>query len=190
MERTVGLRCDESEAVFFLPREVWVAILKELSFRELWRLRAVSRSWMELAYAGVTVIPKSESRHVTDEQLKQMSSLVELGVHRENKTISDEGISGLLNLTHLEISGNDFITNDGISGLTNLRSLDLFNNDKITDTGLSLLTNLTDFDLFMNCKITNDGITHLVNLKRLVIDDFCGVTSFPTPGVIVIQELF
>jgi len=84
-------------------------------------------------------------------------------------------ISGLENLTSLNLSGCWRITNAGLEhlkSLTNLTSLDLRDCSKITDAGLghiSGLTNLTSLELGWCDQITNDGVNwlkkHLPNLK-------------------------
>ena len=82
-------------------------------------------------------------------------------------------ISGLPNLTSLDLSECQKITDAGLkhlSSMKNLTSLDLRDCDQITDDGLGHLKdlpNLTSLDLSGCWKITDDGLGHISSMPNL-----------------------
>jgi Leucine-rich repeat (LRR) protein len=85
-----------------------------------------------------------------------------------NNAISDDGISALLNLTSLGLARNGMITNRGLQGLRHLVSVNLAMNDRISDECIGeIMTNLKSLNLACNNRITNSGISRLTALSSL-----------------------
>jgi hypothetical protein len=77
-------------------------------------------------------------------------------------TLSDEGISSLINLQTLSLNAVSGITDNGIKELYNLKSLSLEGIDTIGDISMKSLTNLTELSITGECsKITNHGLNYL-----------------------------
>jgi hypothetical protein len=118
--------------------------------------------------------------------LNYLTNLQILNARGHNGWVGNNFISGLTNLTHLDISNNMYITD--LSHLCQLRFL--MGPKKLTNQSISTLTNLTtlgiDYNncidnlnylvqlrtLYANCNsvITNKGISELTNLTKLSID--------------------
>ena len=92
-------------------------------------------------------------------------------------------LSGLTNLTYLDLFGNEITNVSALSGLTNLTHLDLGWNEDITDiSALSGLTNLTRLTL-LALKITDisalSGLTNLadLDLRQTKIKDISALSG-------------
>lgn len=97
---------------------------------------------------------------------------------RCNYQITDRGISGLTNLTELNLCCS--ITNVGLKNLTLLQVLDLGFNCNIDDEGLSLLRQVTRLHPGINPLITEECVFSLPSLRALsYYHPFIKITSLP-----------
>jgi hypothetical protein len=89
----------------------------------------------------------------------------------DHQSFSDDGISHLTALTHLDLSYNKGITDESIKLFAPLlATLYLGPNKRITDDALSLCVNLTELDLFRNPNITNASLLHCTALLILRLE--------------------
>lgn len=127
----------------------------------------------------VTYHIKVKPKHkVTREQFSKFPYLISLDlsplgniygtiVATDAIVVTNESLSGLTNLTHINLCGNKTITDIGLQGLTNLTDLNLSFNEIITDNSIVLLTKLIKLDLDFNNKITDSGLNKLTNIVYL-----------------------
>ena len=115
-------------------------------------------------YTSICLIAPND-RTLTDDKIKLLTNLTHIDLS-DNENITDEGIKHLTNLIYLYLVCNTNITDEGIKPLINLTYLYLFWNENITDVGIKPLINLTSLRLEMNEKITYEGIKHLTKLKK------------------------
>lgn len=99
---------------------------------------------------------------------------------RDNKCITDEGLSHLTNLTHLCLISNHNISDKSIVNLTNLITLDISNhhddiygheNRTLTDESVKTLTRLEKLTIYGNEMITDRSVSYLTNLRELRRDE-------------------
>lgn len=111
------------------------------------------------------VIPLTK---ITTKEMEFLSRLKSLGT----RTIRDNDLSTLTNLTKLNLRDNVYVTDHGISGLTNLKKLDVsFSDDSnkanITYNSFSHLTNLTKLVCYYAVE-TSRRLTHLTKLTTII----------------------
>lgn len=114
----------------------------------------------------------SENDKITDRGLLCLKSpsLKTLNL-KNNKNITNKGISSLTSLEHLNLENNSLISDVGIVNLVNLKTINLNNNSRVTIKGLSKLTNLSSINI--NKETTNINPRELrtlgiTNLKIIV----------------------
>jgi hypothetical protein len=100
--------------------------------------------------------------------------------------ITNNGLSSLTNLTHLDIYNNSRITD--INCLTNLRILNATGDCGVEDNGIKKLTNLVVLHADSNEKITN--VNHLINLKILHAEHTCGISNDGISSLTNLTELY
>lgn len=159
------------------------------------RLGLVSRRWNQLVYESVETLRAMDvSSKMRDGELRRFVNLTSFEFPPQERRLSDEGlksllnlrslkfplvmsrpkmisgISGLVNLTSLELFRNaEGLTGEGISHLTNLTRLVVRGVSAIGDGALKRLTGLTSLELFSSCSVTDDGISQLTNLATLAL---------------------
>ena len=94
---------------------------------------------------------------VDDGYLQKLPNLEKLVIVMNIGNVSDDGISGLIKLRILNVSGN-VITDEGISKLTNLRHLTLRKNEKVTNQGLFRLNHLETVHVDPKSPITGEEL--------------------------------
>ena len=102
-------------------------------------------------------------------QINNVSPLSELALPwpHSNKIVDISPLSGLTNLTWLDLMGNQIVDISPLSGLTNLTWLDLSYNRIVDISPLSGLTNLTELDLSYNRIVDISPLSGLTNLTWL-----------------------
>jgi len=140
-------------------------------------ISSVCRAWN--AFLGNFAISSKKYRDMNDPEIEKRLCLLYLNLRRPDldyfdkdkaRSISNETISKLTNLIHLNLHGeptSSVIKDGSIKDLVSLTSLNLGQNHSITDEGIRYLTNLTSLDLYMNRMITDEGLTNLKNLTYL-----------------------
>jgi plastocyanin len=104
--------------------------------------------------------------------LKNLTNLRKLSLERNKvNNIDLVNLSGLANLTHLNLCRTDISNISSLSGLTNLTHLDLESNNVTDITPIHTLTNLTELHLGWNGISDISGIKRLFNLKTLYLDN-------------------
>lgn len=210
-----------------LPRELWIMILGQFEMLPLLRCYAtVCSAWRGLVAEAVSSIAAHEARWLTDDSVKHYPSIRTLFLPRhmngvtdeglrcmmnltslilKNKKFSDQGVSGLTNLTELVLGSSSRVTNNGLAPMVSLRTLELYSeiisdvgimdllkltslasySDNITDVGFIRLTNLTRLKYGGN-SMTDAGMQHLVNLTSL---DLSGNSSISNEGITGLSNL-
>ena len=113
------------------------------------------------------ILDKDKKADITNHELESLESL-RLG-YEDIRNL--EGLQYCINLTSLDLTGNEIIDIGDLSGLKNLKTLTLSENkiDKIS--GLSGLSNLTQLDLNYNEIEEISGLSELSNLEYLNLDN-------------------
>jgi hypothetical protein len=156
--KTRSVTAKQQSFRYYLPREIWLAILNYLGRVEnlptLWRLQLVSTEWLAMVYESVTQLGGYLS-HFDDDSLGKLTSLRRITVFN-NPTISDAGISKLVNLEGLTLLFLDWNTSRGQV------------KQKITSACFAALTNLTSLTLSFDSAI-GGAISTLVKLTKLCV---------------------
>jgi hypothetical protein len=138
-------------------------------------------------FGSLRYLDLSEGHSITDygiRSLKNLSTLI-LNSYGEDEDydvqyygmITYEGIKDLINITHLDISGNHKIFDEGIKRLTNITRLEIHQNKNITNEGIKDLINIKTLNLSYQNIITDEGIKVLTNITDLSLNEF---QQFPT----------
>ena len=99
--------------------------------------------------------------------LSELTELTDLDLHYCQGTIDLSVLSGLNNLTQLNLGGTEATSLAALAGFTNLNKLDLSRIEINDLTPLSKLTNLVDLNLYL-CTLNCDP-SPLANLKNLTV---------------------
>jgi len=161
---------------FWLPPEVWAAVLARLGVYALYRgCATVCRQWLTLLPACVHVIGYQDVFPMPVTLVERFVALRHLDLSEVGATrhtnqshhITDTCVSRLVSLTSLDLGFNWHITGASLRSLTNLSALDLLCNTVIGDADLAPLTQLTCLDLQDNECISGAALTCLTNLTSL-----------------------
>lgn len=145
-------------------------LVTSMDLSEFLQLCSVSTLWRRLVYESVTVIGETDSACMSNEVLGRFVSLQDLALsdflYEHCATpISDVGLRAATSLTNLNIASTTTISNDGISELVNLTSLSP--SPSITDSGMQNLTNVIELTLPLYNSISGDAIAKMTKLTRL-----------------------
>ncbi len=123
--------------------------------------------WLSLAGEYIEGEGYVNSNTVSD--LSPLSGLTQLtSLDLDNNNISDmSALAELTNLIYLDLRGNNISDMSALAGLTNLTSLDLDNNNISDMSALAELTNLIYLDLRGNNISDISALTELTNLITL-----------------------
>ena len=161
----------------YIPNDIWQEIISILPIQSALRM-CVSERFTELVYISVRKIDFDSVKHRkyyihsnTDSYLRlwRFTRLTELNI--SNHSVFCKDIAKFTSLTSLSASNNLGLGNKDICGLVNLTHLNI-SGTCINDEGISSLTNLVTLTAcaMYNDGITNAGVRDLVNLQYLRTD--------------------
>jgi hypothetical protein len=171
--RPVDMNSSASNYFDSFPRELWIAILKQIPYPRILRYAKVNSSWLEMVYGSLTYLKDGKSAWITSEILQRCVALKSLRMTCcRFPGVIDTKLAGLCTLTHLQLPKNcEDVSNDALKRLTNLTRLDLNRVCCISDEGLTTLTNLTYLDIRHTDSVTDAGISGLTKLASLLATD-------------------
>jgi len=119
--------------------------------------------------SNLTEIDLSRRMNLLDvKSLISCSRLTKLKLSNAKLNALPKGLGKIPNLTHLDLSSNDFTNLDSLADLNNLASLDLKYNELENLDGLSNLKSLKELDLSSCKSLSNlEGLLECVNLTSL-----------------------
>jgi hypothetical protein len=123
--------------------------------------------------SNLTKLSLAGNDTITNEALPRLPSLIDLTI--TGSSITDDAVSGLVNLLALRQRRgylDPHLSDSGISGLTQLTELEIEGNSAITDAGVQPLTNLTCLVFTKQpfepeTRLTLNGLQGLTKLRRI-----------------------
>jgi hypothetical protein len=83
-------------------------------------------------FLPTTLTSLTNCKHLSDDDIKQLTRLTTLNLGSADNTISDDAIISLTSLTYLDLGCNNTITDRGVEGLTNLTNLIIGSNRHVS----------------------------------------------------------
>ena len=176
-------------------------IFAQLSFKALWKLRAVSKKWKRTVESSKKVakhVDISVNHNRVDEEVVEMltgylKSNIEVLILKNCWKLTNKSLNAIAthcsSLIAIDLCGCWDINDDGLIALSlgcrNIKSIDLSNCRKLTDRGVaSLMTNCNNLsDIYLSyCKALTDQIfvfmrEYCPNIRRINIQRCIGITD-------------